>query len=215
MSSARLSKLLALIPVLISVLLLGACAPAPPSQPLTGAAWEARQQALSKLDNWTLIGRIGVTTESEGWHGNLRWSQQRRDYAIDIVGPLGQGRISIQGNDYGVRVRTADGEYTASDPEQLLAETAGLRIPIRGLFYWVRGLPKPDVPGVLSGDDQGRLTYLEQEGWVIDYPSYVPVGIRDVEIRATILDLPDRINARQNGLQVKLVIREWTLSPPT
>ena len=206
MNSASLSKLLALIPVL----LLGACVLTPPSQPLTGAAWEARQQALSKLDSWTLIGRIGVTTESEGWHGNLRWSQQQRDYAIDIVGPLGQGRVTIQGNDYGVRVRTADGEYTANDPEQLLAETAGLRIPLRGLLYWVRGLPKPGVAGVLRGDNQGRLTHLEQEGWVIDYPSYVPV-----EIRGTVVDFPDRVDARQNGLQVKLVIREWNLSPST
>ena len=204
--SSAISKLLALS----SVLLLGACASAPPSQPLTGAAWEARQQTLSRLDDWTLIGRIGVTAESEGWHGSLRWSQRKRDYAIDIVGPLGQGRIAIQGNDYGVRVRTADGEYTAGDPEQLLVETTGLRIPLRGLLYWVRGLPKPDVAAVLSGDDQGRLTHLEQEGWLIDYLSYVPV-----EIRETTLDLPDRINARQDGLQVKLVIREWDLAPPT
>ena len=205
--SSGISRPLVLIPVL---LLLGACTLAPPSQPLTGAAWETRRQVLSKLDSWTLNGRIGVTTESEGWHGNLRWSQQQRNYAIDIVGPLGQGRITIQGDDDSVRVRTANGEYTASDPEQLLAETTGLRIPLRGLFYWVRGLPNPDVAGVLSGDDQGRLTRLEQQGWVIDYPSYVPVEIRD-----TALDLPDRINARQNGLQVKLVIRQWNLSPPT
>ena len=210
MSGVNSSKLLTLLAVLIPAVALGACTVTPPSRPLTDAAWKAREQALSKLDNWTLTGRIGVTTESEGWHGTLLWSQQERDYAIDIVGPLGQGRVVVQGNDDGVRVRTADGEYTATDPEQLLAETTGLRIPLRGLFYWVRGLPKPDVASVLSGDNQGHLARLEQEGWVIDYPSYVPVAMG-----TTVLDLPDRINARQNGLQVKLVIREWNLSPPT
>ena len=188
--------------LLLIAVLSGACTMAPP-QPLAGTPWNARQQALSALQNWSLTGRIGITTASEGWHGSLRWVQERQTYLIDIVGPLGQGRINIRGDADSVTVRTADGrELSASDAEQLVLDATGLRIPIDGLVYWVRGLPDPRSASVLLGDEQGRLTRLEQDGWVIDFTSYQDVAA---------LALPERISARQDDLQVKLVIRQWTL----
>jgi outer membrane biogenesis lipoprotein LolB len=47
----------------------------------------------------------------------------------------------------------------------------GVRLPVNGLRYWVRGLPEPgSTPGQTDAD--GRLTRLEQNGWVIEYPAY-------------------------------------------
>ena len=48
------------------------------------------------------------------------------------------------------------------------------------------------------------LTRLEQNGWVIEYPSYAPTSVFN-------LDLPERIVARRQDLSVKLVIEQWTL----
>lgn len=186
-------------------MLLAACAPRPPVEPIARDPWLARQAVLTNLQEWAIAGRIGVTTEREGWHASLFWTQQGPNYRIDLIGPLGQGRIGIEGDASGVTVQTADGRVmSAEDPEILLEEAVGVRVPVTGLKYWVRGLPAPVQYAGLTGDEQGRLTRLEQGGWVIDYTDYESVAG---------LDLPARLRARRGDLQVRLVIREWNLSP--
>lgn len=186
-----------------SLLALTACTPLVVTPP-AAAPWAARQAALTALD-WTLLGRIGVTTETDGWHGTLRWTQTADRYAIDLLGPLGQGAISIRGDAAGVSVRTSDGQtLTADEPEALLQEASGIRIPIRGLLYWVRGLPIPNQPSILAGDEQGRLSRIEQDGWVVEYSAYTETNG---------LALPERITARRNDVQVKLVINTWQPRP--
>lgn len=157
------------------------------------------------MQDWSLTGRIGVTQAAEGWHGSVHWEQQGPYYAIDLIGPLGQGRTRIEGGGQGVVVRTADGQLLrAVDPQQLLEEAVGVRIPVEGLVYWVRGMPDPTRPSELTGDQQGRLIHLEQDGWMIDYSRYEPVAA---------LELPTRIRARQGDLQVKLAVQDWNLAP--
>ena len=189
----------------LCALLLSACAPLPVVDLLTDSPWTARQRILRGLQHWSLSGRIGVTDGKDAWHASLYWTQRGQAYTIDLIGPLGQGRLNIQGDAQGVIVRTADGQLlNAAAPEQLLEQTIGMRIPVEGLRYWVRGLPDPNRPSQLAGDEEGRLVRLEQDGWIIDYSRYTQVQA---------LDLPDRIRARKGELQVRLVITEWNLQP--
>jgi outer membrane lipoprotein LolB len=185
-------------------MLLGACATSVETPLHPG--WQARQTALSALHNWSLNGRLVVTNEQQGWHASLYWVQQGPVYAIDLIGPLGQGRVHIRGNGREVSLQTADGQVVhAADPEQLLEQAVGVRIPLKGLLYWVRGLPDPDQRSTaLVPDDQGRLGRLEQGGWAIDYLDYTPVAD---------LELPRRIRASQGDIKVQVVISEWSLRP--
>jgi outer membrane lipoprotein LolB len=177
----------------------------PALQPPAAVPWLARQEALTGVRDWSIDGRIGITNAQEGWHASLQWAQQGPAYAIDLFGPWGQGRVRIEGDARGVSVRTADGQVRrAADPERLLGETLGVRIPLNGLRYWVRSLPDPNRPSELQGDPQGRLSRLEQDGWVIDYPRYAQVGS---------MELPAQIRARQEDWQVRIAIREWNLQP--
>jgi outer membrane lipoprotein LolB len=188
--------------VLLSAILLSACARLPLQLP-ADEPWKARNLALSGLRNWHITGRIGITNAQDGWHASLQWTQQERIYSIDLLGPWGQGRVHIEGGAQLVSVRTADGHiHTAADPEQLLAETVGVRIPLDGLRYWVLGVPDPQRPSQLQGDEQGRLTRLEQDGWLIEYPRYTTVSG---------LDLPALIRARHDDWQIRIAIRNWDL----
>lgn len=190
----------------VGLFVITACASSQYASSLAGTPWPLRQAALSELQSWQVMGRISVTTEEEGWHASVNWVQRGSSYSIDLIGPLGQGRVRIWGDDQGVQLRTADGRlYTASSPERLLQQTLGTAIPIEGLIYWVRGLPDPRQPVVLQGDPQGRLTHLEQRGWSIDYLRYSEPD------QLARWDLPTRIRARQNGLMVKLLINRWDL----
>ena len=182
-------------------MLLGACATTAETYP----SWQARQSALSALRDWSVTGRLALTTEQEGWHVSLRWVQQGPAYRIDLLGPLGQGRVHIQGDAQAVSLQTADGRSLhATDPDQLLAQAVGVRLPLKGLLYWVRGLPDPNQRSTLMQDEQGRLSRLEQGGWIIDYLGYMPVAN---------LELPKRIRAYQGELKVQVFINEWSLQP--
>jgi outer membrane lipoprotein LolB len=155
------------------------------------------------LGDWGLAGRISVTQQGKGWHASLRWEQTPRGFSIDITNPLGQTVARIQGDAAGVAAQTSDGRsLNASDPDDLVEEAIGVRIPVGGLRYWVRGLPDPAKPGTPFGDDKSRLVRLEQSGWTIEYPRYA---------RVSTLDLPALIRARQDDLEVRLVVDQWRL----
>ncbi|MCB1823789.1 MAG: outer membrane lipoprotein LolB [Candidatus Competibacteraceae bacterium] len=191
--------------MVLLVVLSAGCAVAPPASPTAPDAWAARQSTLTRLTQWQADGRIGVVSGQDGWHASFQWVQRDPTYRIDIIGPLGQGRITIQGDAREVSIQTQDGQRsTAPDPDLLLEQTLGLRLPVTGLRYWVRGLPAPGPTALSQTDAAGRLTRLEQNGWVIEYPSYAPSSVFN-------LDLPERIVARRLDLGVKLVIEQWTL----
>ncbi|MFO1371956.1 MAG: lipoprotein insertase outer membrane protein LolB [Candidatus Competibacteraceae bacterium] len=190
--------------VAVLTILLPGCA-VPPPTPTTDVqnAWAARLPALARLHDWRAGGRIGVINAQDGWHASFQWTQQGPNYRIDLIGPLGQGRVSVQGDVREVRVQTQDGQnWTAANPDELLEQTLGIRLPVSGLRYWIRGLPEPGPTPVLQSDAQGRLTRLEQHGWSIEYPAYTQVAA---------FELPARIIAQRQDLSVKLIIEQWSL----
>jgi len=187
----------------LALALLSGCADPPTSSLEAAPAWSARQTALTQLTTWQADGRIGVISGQDGWHAHFQWAQQGSDYRIDLIGPLGQGRVIVESDGQAVRVQTQDGQnWTAPDADDLLEQTLGVRLPVNGLRYWVRGLPEPGSTPALQTDANGRLTRLEQNGWVIEYPAYALTTLRN-------LDLPERIVARRPDLSIKLVIQQW------
>ncbi|MBL8258518.1 MAG: outer membrane lipoprotein LolB [Candidatus Competibacteraceae bacterium] len=182
---------------------LAGCAVLPAPTADSQNAWTARQQELMRLTRWQAAGRIGVVNGQDGWHANFQWAQREQDYRIDLIGPLGQGRVLIEGDDRQVSIQTQDGQsQTASDPDSLLEQAIGVRLPVEGLRYWIRGVPEPGPVAASQTDRNGRLLRLEQQGWIIEYPDYAP---------ASPTLLPARIVARRQDLSVKLVIDRWTL----
>ncbi len=195
---------------LLTAALLGGCATVTPTQAPDPSAWAARQTQLQQVQSWTIVGRISVTREDQstgqrdGWHANLRWMQRNaQDYQLELVGPLGQGRVEIGSDAQGVWLRTADGQQLrAADPDELLSQATGASLPISGLLYWVRGLPTPNDQAQLEGDSAGFITGLQQAGWQIRYLRYAEHGG---------LQLPERLDAQRGEVQVKLAISEWQL----
>ncbi|HRZ52045.1 MAG TPA: lipoprotein insertase outer membrane protein LolB [Candidatus Contendobacter sp.] len=189
----------------VLIALLSGCAIPPATSPEAAAAWTARQNRLARISTWQADGRIGVVSGQDGWHANFQWAQQNSGYRIDLIGPLGQGRVVVESNGTEARIQTQDGQsWTAPDADALLEQSLGVRLPVNGLRYWARGLPEPGSTPTLQTDAQGRLTRLEQNGWVIEYPAYAPTSVLN-------LDLPERIVARRQDLSVKLIIEQWTL----
>src|SRR3569623_3649720 len=160
--------------------------------------WQARQAKLVELTHFTVEGRLGVQSASEGWHVSLRWSQDDGRFNLLLRAPLGQGSAQLEGDDREVTLTMADRRrWTATDAESLIAQIVGTPLPVNGLRYWVRGLPMPEGPALRALDEEGRLQSLEQAGWRIAYRGYQQVEGRE---------LPTKLFMENAGYKVRLVV---------
>nr|VFK12784.1 MAG: outer membrane lipoprotein LolB [Candidatus Kentron sp. LPFa] len=196
--------------VVILSILLAACSLLPES-PLIQvtdpfATWQARSRKLADIEEWSAAGRIAIRAADDAWNVNMRWQQRIDDYRIRFNAPLALGAAEITGDPYGVRLRTTNRRtFFATDPESLLWDTLGWRIPVSGLRYWILGMTDEDAPvDGLEIDAAGRLEQLHQSGWKIRY-----LGYR----RFKDMDLPIRLELENDRLNVRIRISRWVLAP--
>ena len=186
--------------------LFSACSTLPASRtsPELENLWLAQQRSLGQFHRWVLSGRIAVQTGNQGWHVSVRWQQDAGTYHIALSAPLGQETAELQGDRQGMTLSLANGRSVSSaDPEELLFQQMGWRVPVKGLRYWVIGLPVPDTAETHALDRDGRLQWLEQSGWRISYRRY---GEYSGKV------LPTKIFLNNSEFKVRLVIDEWVLS---
>lgn len=185
--------------------LLGACTLTPELPPVDDpqAAWEARNLKLANLDAWRLVGRIGIVTGDDGGSATLHWRQLPQNYEIDVFGPFGKGMVRLYGNDSSAVLETSNGEALyAGSAEVLFEQSLGWRIPVVPLRRWVLGLSAEQDAFEL--DTQGRLATLTHEQWQVDFLAYRAVDG---------FDLPRKLSMSTEGLDIKLVVHEWQLTP--
>ncbi len=176
-----------------ALVLLASCAPLPerPAGRWTAPEWST----------WSLAGRLALRAGERGGTANLYWRQEGAAYFIRLNGPFGQGGVEISGGPTGVVLRQAGGgEYRAGDPETLLLQATGWRLPLSGLRYWIFGRPEPGLAVELQRDEAGRPTRLDQAGWTIRFEKYRSFGGAE---------LPARIRLERADVRLKLVIDRW------
>ncbi len=192
---------------LLLVLLLTACSPTP-TRPLPDTtpeqSWQLRQQQLKQLSHWQLSGRLAVLNEHEAWHMSMEWQQRLDRYSLNIIAPLGQGSMKLHGDAVQVMLMTDEGEtINSNDPDHLLYQQLGWKVPVSALRYWVLGLPAPG-DNQQSLDEYGRLIQLKQAGWEIEFIDYQPhLGV----------ELPRKVFINNHLAKVKLVISNWQPLP--
>ena len=149
---------------------------------------------------WLLRGKIGVEQDGKPYTARFYWLAPQPDsYRIDLWGPLGQGRVRLEGDALRLTVRDAQNRLLADGPPaQVMQRQLGWSLPITLARAWMLGRPAdtPPTSGVLR-DEQGRLLAFQQQGWRIqfDYPE-----------RAEQAGLPERIRLERRGIQVRIAV---------
>jgi outer membrane lipoprotein LolB len=191
--------------IVLAVLFITACVPIKQRTDFIvdpDLVWQERQSQLRQITTWEVRGRTAITQGKEAWNAGLNWRENTGIYRIKLMGPFSQGGIHLEGSPEQVVLTLSNGEMiAAASPEALLTSTFNLTFPISALRDWLRGLPYEGAPyQSLEIDGQGRLKYLEQQEWKVDYQRYETYGQQQ---------MPSKIFISHPELSLRLVINSW------
>lgn len=193
----------------LSLAVLASCARLPTQTPESALDRAAHEQALRALEHWHLGAKIGVRLPGDSGSARLSWKQDGERYRLSLSGPLGQGRIDIEGDPTGVTLTEAgEPPLEAASAEQLIFDSTGWELPVTALRSWVLGLTEPGAPvAQLEVGPLGLTRSFQQEGWQLRYDRY-----RQVES----LYLPGLVVARRpltdgSEIRLTLAVHEWSL----
>ncbi|MEE9319074.1 MAG: lipoprotein insertase outer membrane protein LolB [Granulosicoccus sp.] len=170
----------------------------------------ARVAALEALNNFEVRGGLGIWTDNESITARLKWRQHDDALDIDIIAPLGLGKVNLRRDANTALLSRGSEVVMAGDSAgQLLQQALGLAapVPIDQMTRWLRGLPGEADSFKL--DNQGRLdslvwtdnTGLRWRARVLRYTGFEGMTI------------PALITAKGGPYNLRLVLKEWLFEP--
>lgn len=154
-------------------------------------------------DGFSASGRVSIRAGSDSHYANFGWQAEPQSDRLSFGNPLGQtlAELEIHYRNsqpvYAV-LRDENGKAQVGEPEALLFESTGMRLPVTGLRWWLQGLPAPGVADTRMTEEGVRI---EQDGWQIlasDFSETSPVPRG-----------PRRIVLTRDEVAVRIVISEW------
>ncbi len=174
-----------------------------PVVPAPTIAWNVRRPALQHLERFGLHGRVAVAVGKQGFDAGIRWAQSGAVTRLALTGPLGAGGVEVTADGTDLSVVTSRGKRLGDAAARAeLRDELGFEPPLTSIRYWVLGVPDPSAPASVRLDSQQRVTQLTQDGWQIDYASYMPVGAEW---------LPRLLTLRRAGVRVRMIVEAWQL----
>lgn len=187
---------------LLLAVLLSACA----QQPRAPVEWTRQAEAIGRQERWELDGKIGLRAPDKAGSAFLGWKQDGAHYRLLLSGALGLGRLALDGDARGVSWVRDGRRGRHEDPEALIGEVWGWRVPITALQFWVRGIPDPALPVESPRFEQGILMRFRQSGWTVEPSAHRSVGD---------LLLPHRVRLEgEAGASLTIAVSRWTLPSP-
>ena len=155
--------------------------------------------------DFRLRGKIGVRDQSSSggsFSASFDWIQAGDAFAIELWGPLGQGRTRLTGDAETLTVTDASGVTLAGEsPEALMQQHLGWSAPVNVLRYWIRGRLAPGWrANAVDRDATGHLTAFEQLGWAVELSRWRESAAGPV---------PGRIRATRDDRRITVVCKEW------
>lgn len=151
---------------------------------------------------FSIGGRISARRGDAGVAGAIAWTHDARHDSIELSTPLGQTLARLEGDARDVTVHLSDGRVESGPTWSALTEKAlGVAIPVEGLAWWIRALPRPGVRYSLERDVSGRVSLLRQDRWEVAY-AYADDAARR----------PFRVTLRYPGeepIEVRVAVDRW------
>lgn len=170
------------------------------------SAWKQRQAYMARRQNWSLNSKISLRYGDENYIFGLSWAQQPANrYTMQITNPLTGALVAkLSRQSGGVTLLSDNGKtYHDTDEERLLLNQSGVRIPVKGMQYWVRGIASPQYKvDQLILDNLGRPQTLYQAGWKVSYSNYLNNSTQAMPRKVVLTRSKDK-------LYIKLIAKRW------
>lgn len=148
----------------------GMTTPVVNTQTATAPSTTTQQADTSTLPSaqFTINGKIGMTTPQQAGSAFYIWTQQAQNFAIEIAGAMNAGQTKISYNGQSATLTNEKGTINAATPEELLLRATGWQAPISQLPYWIQGQPAPsDANG--KKDSTNRLVSAQNGDWTATF----------------------------------------------
>lgn len=149
-------------------------------------------------NNWTLSGKIGVTTPDERVAGFIRWQQQDDNFDIYVSGPLNAGSTHIQGNLNKITLKHGGKTISGVNPQQLIYQQLGWHFPLQNLPFWLQGKTSPHSQAKTTSEND-TLTQILQDNWQVD-----------LSRNHAYYNVPRRIKISQGDWKFLFVAKNWS-----
>jgi outer membrane lipoprotein LolB len=173
----------------------------------TSAGWQAHNQQLATLQQWTASGKLAVRTANAAESAGLVWQQHGQDTHLQLSGPLGVGATTIYSDGQRLDIRQGDEHRTLdiSTPDAIRLNT-GWDLPLTALTHWLKGVPSPDskVQKLALDPETDLLQTLQQDDWEVRYEKYEQFQG---------FTLPTRLQIQRDTTRAKVIISNWHTSP--
>ncbi len=169
-------------------------------------SWKARQGKLSKLSAWQLKGRASVAYNNDNWPFGLEWKQLSvSHYNMLIKHPLTRNTLAEIVKSGNIVTLNSNGRvYRDSSAERLIEKNLRVKLPVKGMSHWVRGIASPHYPlTAVKLDSKGRPALLQQAGWNIHYLSYQN---NQFDALPTLIKV---VRTSPQPVQIKMRIQHW------
>lgn len=159
-------------------------------------------RSVLELQSWRTEGKMAIIQEHHNLSTNFKWHQQKHHITLNLTNSLGFGTATLTSDNNTFKLVTSDGQrIETADGEELLANKLGVKIPLKSLYFWLRGLPDPNLKITKQRRDENNLlTNLSQEGWQLEYASYKPYDR---------IYLPCKIYLVTPKIRIKIFIINW------
>ena len=161
----------------LALVLVGCATPVPPPQ--TSAMQAPSLNELIRQGRFALRAE-GPSETIEAVQGSFVWRDVGSRLTLDLNNPFGSTVARMQVDPGQAVLTQADGEtIRSSDPDSLVKQVMGRRIPVQDIRRWLR-TPLRAVPTMqrVKRDEQGRITSFAQSGWGVELGRFDAQGPR-------------------------------------
>ena len=195
--------------LLLSLLFLSGCAQLSQVEQKPSGFYDLHQDRttlLSNIQQWQIKGQIAFIQPDKRERASIFWQRQEDSQSVNLTTYLGINVLSLS-TEQGQHELEVDGKtYHTQQLDRLIWQLTGLTFPSDALPYWIKAIPYSDQDSVeLSEEDRlpsSITSHYNNQIWTIHYQAY-----KDFQG----VQLPTAILVKQQGMTIKLAIRQWTI----
>lgn len=161
-----------------------------------GCAVQPSPPVELQTPDFTAIGKIAYRSEGDNHTANFSWRQFDERYAVEVWGPLGQGRSQFSGDAEQMTVTRGDKLLAEGLPEEIMYTHLGWSLPVALVPQWLQG------HGVTAENPR-----LEVAGWVVEFSRFGPLDSGSDSGGDGLH--PKRLEARNGPQRLIVSIREF------